>query len=83
VNVANAQKEAVNAKAGEANAKKSEADMAKHSTELVEAATKSLSKTSGISGAALWAGHLPDRVDERLRQAIPNMDEVLRQRSSN
>jgi len=87
VNVANTQKEAVNAKASEANAKKSESNMAKYSTELVGAAAESLAKTLGIKTSsindpALWAGHLPNSVDELLRQAITNMDEVLRQRSS-
>ena len=83
VNVANTQKEAVNAKASEANAKKSESNMAKYSTELVGAAAESLAKTLGIKTSsindpALWAGHLPNSVDERLRQAITNMDEVLK-----
>jgi hypothetical protein len=41
-----------------------------------------VAKTSGIKGPALWEGRLQDRVDERLRQAITNMDEVLRQRFS-
>ena len=85
VNVANAQKEAVDAKAGEANAKKSEANMATYSAELADAAAKSLSKrlkTLGIGSQQFWEGQLSDPDDDRLRKAIMDMNEVLRQRSS-
>jgi hypothetical protein len=85
VNVANAQRETVNAKVGEADAKRQEGKTADQAAVLVDAAAKSLSKrlgkTFGTGSQAFWQGQLSDPDDDRLRQAIMDMDEVLRQRS--
>jgi hypothetical protein len=85
VNVANAQRETVSAKVGEADAKRQEGKTANQAAVLVGAAADSLSKRLGktfdTGSQAFWQGQLSDPDDDRLRQAIMDMDKVLRQRS--
>ena len=73
VNVANAQKDAVNAKV-------SENRLAEHGAELSNAAAELLGKTSGLDGAALWSGKVGGASEARLRDAIVNMKKAMAER---